>query len=63
MLLRQFKNITGKCSTVIWKKSPICITVFLQYVFDLTAWKMAIRTAHQRLIFQVEKPLDVPILT
>jgi hypothetical protein len=31
---------------------------FLPYVFKLTAWNIAIRTAHQRLILEVQKPIE-----
>jgi hypothetical protein len=30
------------------------------YVFTLTAWKTAIRTSQQILIFEVQKPVEVP---
>jgi hypothetical protein len=34
---------------------------YLQYVFNLTTWKMVIRAPHQRLILKVQKPVEVPI--
>jgi hypothetical protein len=37
-------------------KSPI---LFLQYVFNLTAGKMANAIAHQRNNFKVQKPVEV----
>jgi hypothetical protein len=34
---------------------------FLPYVFPFTAWKMAKTTAHQRLIFKVQKLVEALI--
>jgi hypothetical protein len=46
---------------VILKNSPISIISPISYVSNLTAWKMSIRTDHQRRLFKVKKPVELPI--
>jgi hypothetical protein len=57
--LRPFYNITGVLN-VILKKSLMSIISPIPYVLNLTAWKMEIRTASQRLILKVQKPVEIP---
>ncbi len=40
-----------------WQRTPIN-----PVCFTLTSWKVAKTTAHQRLIFKVQKPVEIPIL-
>jgi hypothetical protein len=58
--LRPFYNITGVLN-VILKKSLRSIISPIPFVLNLTAWKMEIRTASQRLILKVQKPVEIPI--
>jgi hypothetical protein len=53
--LRTFKTVfeSVKCDF----KEIANIVFFIQYVFNLNAWKMTIRTAHQRLKLKVQKPV------
>jgi hypothetical protein len=32
-------------------------------MFSLTAWKIAIKTAQQKLLLKVKKPVEAPIYT
>ncbi len=49
-----FKIELESCNGILKKFQ---LVFFLQYVFKLTAWKIAVRTAHQ-LILKVQKPIE-----
>jgi hypothetical protein len=52
-----FRSARGD-TEVIWQQTP---KNMMSYVFTLIAWKVAKRTAHQKLIFKVQKPVEAII--
>ncbi len=61
-----FKILLEGAKLLFWRCFLLVLLYFfntVQFGFNWTAWKMVIRTAHQRLILDVKKPVEVPIET
>jgi hypothetical protein len=62
LLERYLLNVFFKIAKrLLGGHGEICCEICLLYVFSVSVWQMSARTAHQSLIFEVQKLVEVPI--